>query len=169
MNPTIEALFDEPEKRYLQPDELNLLSQYVSSVPERIKIYRQLRDNEIQIMQPVADQLQKRFSQVPEASLKRSIQNGLLVLRYAAMAMLMDDPGSMTQRLQSWLPEIVAAYDTLMVDEALHQLLAQRLSSAFSAQQFALLSPALETAKQLLKGAPQVASKTSELPLIGVL
>lgn len=169
MNPTLEALFDEPEKRYLQPDELNRLSQYMSSVPERIKVYRQLRDSEIQIMQPVADQLQQRFSQVPEASLKRSIQNGLLVLRYAAMAMLMDDPDSMTQRLQSWLPEIVAAYDTLMVDEALHQLLAQHLSSAFTAQQFALLSPALEIAKQLLKAAPQVTPKTSKPPLIGVL
>ncbi|MGD1908291.1 MAG: hypothetical protein ACFB0C_20195 [Leptolyngbyaceae cyanobacterium] len=165
MNPTLETLFDEPEKRYLQSDELNLLSQYVSSVPERIKVYRQLRDSEVQVMQPVADQLQQRFSKVPEAALKRSIQNGLLVLRYAAMAMLMDDPSFMTKRLQSWLPEMVAAYDTLAVDEALHQLLAQRLSSSLTGQQFALISPALEVTQQLLKGT--VAS--NEPPLIGVL
>jgi hypothetical protein len=167
MNPTLETLFDEPEKRYLQPDELNLLSQYVSSVPERIKVYRQLRDGEVQIMQPVADQLQQRFSQVPEAALKRSIQNGILVLRYTAMAMLTDDSGLMTTRLQSWLSDIVAAYDTLAVDEALHQLLAERLASSLTAQQFALLSPALEIAKQMLKG--NSANTSNEPPLIGVL
>jgi hypothetical protein len=168
MNPTLEALFDEPEKRYLQPDELNVLSQYVSSMPERIKVYRQLRDDEVQTMQPVADQLQQRFTQVPEDSLKRSIQHGLLVLRYAAMAMLMDDPSFVTKRLQSWLPDMVAAYDTLAVDETLHQLLAQRLSSSLTAQQFALLSPALTVAKQLLRGGSPSAA-TSEPPLIGVL
>lgn len=168
MNPTLEALFDEPEKRYLQSDELNVLSQYVSSVPERIKTYRQLRDSEVQTLQPIADQLQQQFSEVPEAALKRSIQNGLLVLRYAAMAMLMDDPGLMTKRLQSWLPEMVTAFDTLAVDEALHQLLAQRLSSTLTAQQFALLSPALAMAKQLLKGAPST-PVASEAPLVGIL
>jgi hypothetical protein len=30
MNPTLNALFDEPEKRYLSADDLNLLSQYVA-------------------------------------------------------------------------------------------------------------------------------------------
>ncbi len=168
MNPALEALFDEPEKRYLQPDELNVLSQYVSSMPERIKTYRQLRDAEIQLMQPVADQLQQRFAQVSEDILKRSIQNGLLVLRYAAMAMLMDDPDFMNKRLQSWLPEMVAAFDTLAVDEALHELLAQRLSATLTAQQFALLSPALAVAKQLLRGAPSTPN-AAEAPLLGIL
>ncbi|MDA0267940.1 MAG: hypothetical protein O2890_08350 [Cyanobacteria bacterium] len=168
MNPTLEALFNEPEKRYLQPDELNVLSQYVSSVPERIQVYRQLRDSEVQTLQPVADQLQQRFSQVPEAILKRSIQHGLLVLRYAAMAMLIDDPSFLTKRLQPWLPEMVAAFDTLVVDEALHQLLAQRLSSTLTAQQFALLSPALVVAQQLLERAPST-NLAREAPLVGIL
>ncbi|MEB3268996.1 MAG: hypothetical protein VKJ09_10695, partial [Leptolyngbya sp.] len=128
MNPTLNALFDEPEKRYLDTDELNLLSHYVGSLPERITVYRQLRNDELTIMQAVADALQMQFAQASEDLLKRTLQNGMLALRYAAMALLMDDPAFVTKRLQTWLPEMVAAYGTRPMDEALHQLLEQQLT-----------------------------------------
>ena len=167
MNPTLNALFDEPEKRYLSADDLNLLSQYVGSLPERITVYRQLRTDEVAVMQPVADALQAQFPNVSEAMLKRALQNGMLALRYAAMAMLMEDPTFVTKRLQTWLPEMVAAYGTGDIDQTLHQLLQKQLAQRLTGEQWALLRPGLSAATALLD--PTAPPTESEAPLAGVL
>ena len=39
---------------------LSILSQYVSSIPERVRVYRTVRDQEVTIMQAVADTLQQQ-------------------------------------------------------------------------------------------------------------
>lgn len=161
MNPQLEALFDEPEKRYLQPEELNALSQYVSSLPERINLYRRLRSEEITLMQQVADTLQQQMAGEPEDLLKRSLKNGLLALRYAAMAMLTDDVDFVKKRMESWLPGMVEAYGTRAIDERLHQLIYEQLSGRFTPQQMALLSPGLVTARSLL--APQEIGTEADL------
>jgi len=68
MNPKLEALFDEPERAYLQTDELNALSQFVSSLPERITLYQRLRNEEVTLMQSVADACSSSF----RANLKKN-------------------------------------------------------------------------------------------------
>ncbi|MGF1522640.1 MAG: hypothetical protein ACFBSF_10025 [Leptolyngbyaceae cyanobacterium] len=159
MNSQIEGLFSEPEKAYLRPDELNTLSRFVSSLPERINFYRRLRDEELTLMQAIANALEQQFPQESEDRLKRSLQNGILLLRCAAMAMLTDDPSFVTKRLGTWLPEMVAAYDTEAIDNVLYQLIKQQLSEQFSAQQTALLFPGINTAQALLS-APEQAAET---------
>lgn len=150
MNPKLEALFDEPEKAYLQAEELNALSQFVSSLPDRINLYRRLRNEEVTLMQTVADALQQKFPQESEEKLKRSLQNGILMVRYAAMAMLSDDAEMVTKRLQSWLPDLVEAYDTKAIDLALYQLIKEQFSGRFSAAQMTLLTPGIEAAERLI-------------------
>ncbi|RZM78594.1 hypothetical protein [Leptolyngbya iicbica] len=152
MNPKLEALFDEPEKGYLQADELNALSQFVSSLPERINFYQRLRNEEVTLMQSVADALQKQFPQESEEKLKRSLQNGILMVRYAAMAMLTDDIDMVTKRLEGWLPEIVEAYNTQAIDIALYQLIKTQFAGRFSPAQMALLTPGLDAAERLIAG-----------------
>ena len=161
MNPKLEALFDEPEKGYLQADELNALSQFVSSLPERISFYQRLRNEEVTLMQSVADALQQKFSQVSEEKLKRSLQNGILMVRYAAMAMLTDDIDMVTKRLESWLPEIVEAYDTKAIDIALYQLIKTQFAGRFSPAQMALLTPGLDAAERLITGG-QLTAESAE-------
>lgn len=152
MNPKLEGLFDEPENAYLKPDELNELSQFVSSLPERINFYRRLRNEEISLMQPVADQLQEKFPNESEEKLKRSVQNAILMVRYAAMAMLTDDPEMVTKRLESWLPDMVAAYDTQAIDQTLYQLIRKQFAGRFGAEQMALITPGLDAAQALIGG-----------------
>lgn len=170
MNPKLEALFDEPESGYLKPEELNTLSQFVSSLPERINVYRRLRNEEITLMQSVADAMEKRFPQESEDKLKRSLQNAILMVRYAAMAMLTDDPEIVTQRLESWLPDIVEAYDTKAIDQALYQLIREQFAGRFSPEQMALITPGLDAAEALISGQPAMnddADITSE-SLVGL-
>lgn len=146
----LDILFGEPQKAYLRPEDLNLLSQFVSSLPERINFYRRLRNEEATLLQAVADSLQQQFPEEPEGRLKRSLQNGVLILRHAAMAMLMDDPDFVARRLASWLPEVAQGYGTESIDRALGQLIKQHFAGRFSPQQLSLLFPGIDAALNLL-------------------
>lgn len=152
MHQHLETLFDEAENRYLKPEELKLLSQYVESLPQRMETYRLLRDQEIELMQQVADQLQTALPQEKTEALERSIKNALLMLRYCAMAMLLNDESFVAERLLGWLSRTMQAYDSQKIDATLYRLLNQRLTQVFSPQQMSLLSPPLLLAqKSLLK------------------
>src|SRR6478672_454670 len=147
MHQQLESLFDEAENRYLKPEELGVLSQYVDSLPQRLETYRQLRDQELALMQQVADQLQAVMPQESIETLERSIKNALLVLRYCAMAMLLNDTSFVQNRLLNWLSRTVQTYNTQAVDMALYRLLNQRLTQVFNPQQLSLLKPSLALAQ----------------------
>ncbi len=150
MHKQIEALFEDAESRYLMPEELNVLSQYVDSVPNRLDVYCTLRDHEIQIMQPIADQLQAEFPQVPVDKLERSIKNGLLALRYCAMAMLLNDESFVRDRIRGWLDQTSKVYDTQAIDASLYRQLSQQLSQRLPPQQAALIQPLVKVVQDLL-------------------
>lgn len=162
MNPMLDALFHEPQKAYLGTEDLSKLSQFVSSLPERINFYRRLRNEEVVLMQSVADSLQQQFPQESELRLKRSLQNGILVLRCAAMAMLMDDAAFSAQRLSSWLPGIVEGHGTQTIDSVLYPLMKQQFSGRFTPEQMALLSPGIDAASALLSTSPDEAPLPDE-------
>lgn len=168
MNSKLEALFNEPEKRYLNSNELGALSQYISSVPERLNVYRQLRDKEVQLLQPVVDTIQQQMPDVAESTLERSVQNMMLILRYSAMAMLVDDLEFMDKRLQGWLPEMVKAFGTQTINQKLFELLNQKLAQALSPQQLNLLKPNLDRAQALMNSSRETVDSVSA-PLAGIL
>ncbi|TVQ13533.1 MAG: hypothetical protein EA368_02055 [Leptolyngbya sp. DLM2.Bin27] len=145
----LDTLFDAPDKQYLDANDLSTLSQYVSSLPERMVVYRTLRDQEVAIMQPIADALEQQGGH-SEALVERSVRNGLMIVRYVAMAMLLDDEAFIEDRLQGWLSEMVKAYETQAVDQQLFQLLNRQLSKLFTPAQVNLLKPSLEQAQRLM-------------------
>ncbi|HIK14149.1 MAG TPA: hypothetical protein IGS53_02430 [Leptolyngbyaceae cyanobacterium M33_DOE_097] len=150
MDSQLETLFDEAESRYLKSEELQVLNQYVSSLPARIDAYRTLRDRELEIMQWVADQLQVALPNERLENLERSIKNALLVLRYCAMGVLLNDEKFVQDKLQGWVTQAVQVFNTYAIDTALFRLLDQRLASVMSPQQVALLTPQLNQAKAIL-------------------
>jgi len=155
MHPQIETIFDEAENRYLKPEELSVLGEYVGSLPGRLETYRLLRDQEIDIMQKVADQLQLEFTQVKIEQLERSIKNALLVLRYCAMGMLLNDEAFVENQLVGWLAQVMKAYDTHAIDQALYRLLDQSLRQTLSPTQINHLHPMLTLATNKLLGLEQ--------------
>jgi hypothetical protein len=150
MHPQIDALFDEAESRYLKPEELNIISQFVESLPERLAAYRTLRDQELTVMQQVADQLQAQMPKEKVEILERSIKHALLMLRYCAMAMLVNDQDLIKERFLQWLSQTNQIYDTQKVDALLYQLLNQRLSQTLSPSHLNLLQPMLTLAQNTL-------------------
>jgi hypothetical protein len=158
MHPAIEAMFDEAENRYLKPDELTVLTTYVESLPERLNAYRFLRDQELSIMQNVADQLEGRCPGESQQTLERCLKNALLVMRYAAMAMLLNDSEFLTNRVVAWLEETNAVYQTQSVDTALYQLLNHRLGEILNKEQLMLLRPHLTVAEKAVVMPPKAAA-----------
>ena len=122
MHPQIETIFDEAEHRYLKPEELGVINQYVNSLPERLDTYRMLRDRELEIMQQVADQLEAALPNETVENLERSLKNALLLLRYSAMGMLLNDEAFVQSRLLSWLMTTISIHNTQAIDTALFPL-----------------------------------------------
>lgn len=160
MHPQIEALFDEAESRYLKPEELGLLNEYVSSLPTRLMAYRTLRDRELEVMQPVADQLQREMPQEKIENLERAIKNALLTLRYCAMGMLLNDETFVKERLAGWLGGTMSLYNSQAINTTLYRHIHQRLSEVLGGQATSLLTPHLLIAQTLLhESTPQSVAK----------
>lgn len=158
MHPQIADIFDEAENRYLKPEELKLISQYVASIPERLDTYRNLRDRELEIMQAVADQLQADLPQEPEEALERCLKNALLMLRYCALSLLLNDETLVEQRFLDWVRPLAKAYDTKSIDAKLYRMLNQQLTKVLTAKQMSYLSPSLSLAQEALLSQPAAAT-----------
>lgn len=150
MHSQIETLFDEAESRYLKPEELQVLSQYVDSLPARLMTYRNLRDRELEIMQQVADQLQAELPEATIENLERAIKNALLTLRYCAMGLLLNDETFVKERLMSWLGGTMSLYNSGTINTVLYRLMHQQLSTVLGPQPMSLLTPHLIMAQTLI-------------------
>ncbi|NJO43263.1 MAG: hypothetical protein HC769_27975 [Cyanobacteria bacterium CRU_2_1] len=150
MHPQITEIFNDAENRYLKPEELRFVTQYVSSLPERLDAYRNLRDRELEIMQWVADQLQAQMPQEKVETLERCIKNALLMLRYCAMGMLLNDEAFVKDRFLSWVSQTVKVYNTEAIDAALYHLLNQRLNQTLGSKSMSLLQPILSMVQNTL-------------------
>jgi Phycobilisome protein len=146
MNPQFSALFEEGENRYLASNELGFISTYVSSLPDRLEAYRSLRDQEMDILQTVANHLAAELAQVPQADLERSLKSAVLLLRSCAMAMLVDDPEIVKERFLAWAKPLSETYNLHAIDAVVYRLLIQRLTQVLGAKPMALLNPFLAIA-----------------------
>jgi len=149
MHPQIEDIFDNADSRYLKTEELRLVAQYASSIPERLAAYRSLRDCELEVMQWVANQLQAEMPQEPETMLERSITNALLMLRHCGMAVLLHQDSIVRERFLNWVKPTIEVYNTQAIDARLYHLLNQRLEQNLG-KHMALLSPTLLMAQNEL-------------------
>lgn len=140
----------QPDKTYLSAQEMGSLGKYVASLSDRIRAYRQLREWEVNLIQELVDRLPVDVQQ-NAATLEQSIKQTILILRYAALGMLVDDVNLGRRRLEGWLPTMVEVYQTQAIDALLQRSLTQQLPRLLTDSQFALLKPALESAQQLLQ------------------
>jgi hypothetical protein len=76
-------------------------------------------------------------------NLKRSIKNGLLMLRCCAMAMLVNDEGLIRDRFLVWAIPMTTVYESHLVDTTLYRLMNHRLNQVLDVERMALLMPML--------------------------
>jgi len=122
----------------------------VSSLPDRLNLYKLIRDREIDILQSVADQVPTELPNVTLEDLELGIKNLVLVLRYSSMAMLLNDENFLKERLLNWLAGIMSMRDLRRLNDTLYKLLNQALKQQFSRSQLALIQPLITTAQVTL-------------------
>ncbi|MCT7950638.1 phycobilisome protein [Ancylothrix sp. C2] len=150
MHPKIETLIEEAETRYLKPEEIEAFKQYAINIAQSLKTYEFLRENEVKIFQPIADQLVAAFPQVPQETLERSLKHWVLVLRYSAMAMLTNDAQYLETNLLDWLKGLVQTHQSMEIETKLYQLLQNQLKTLMAPPALALLQPFLSKSKTML-------------------
>lgn len=150
MYPALEAIIHQAEDHYLQSDELTDFSSHISSLRERLETYELIRDHEILIFQAVADKMLENFPQEKPQQVERSLKHWLLITRYCAMAMLLNNHEFLERRLLEWLTDIVSAYELQLIQNTLFQLLANELEKVLSENQVEYIQPFLEQAKTTL-------------------
>lgn len=156
MHPNIQTLLYGAEARYLKPGEIEAYKSYTSSLARRLETYELLRDSEINIFQPIADQLLKAYPQ-QQQMVEKSLKNWLSVVRYCAMAMLQDNPEFLQRRVLEWLTDTVQAHQTRAIDTSLYKLLQAQMSQILAKEQLTLLQPFLAQAAATLLCAEDLA------------
>jgi hypothetical protein len=126
------------------------MESYISSLPDRLQLYKLIRDREIDILQAVANQVPAELANVTDEELESGIKNLILVLRYSSMAMLLNDENFLKQRLLNWLEGIMSMRDMRRLNETLYKLLNQELKKQFSSTQLLLIQPLITAAQVTL-------------------
>ncbi|MEG4325546.1 phycobilisome protein [Microcoleus sp. herbarium5] len=150
MHPEIEALLDQAENRFLKGEELIAFKRQAVTLVQRLKIYEFLREKEASIFQPVANKVQETFPDEKQETLERSLKHWVLVLRYCAMAMLLNDQNFLEQRLVDWLSGIVEAHQTQKIEATVCNLLQTRIKELLSEQARAILQPFFDQAQSII-------------------
>jgi Phycobilisome protein len=147
MNAELKAIIEQAQDRYLKADDLLALESFISSLPERLSLYRTLRDREISILQLVANQLEAEIPNAEIKQLETAIKYLSLLHRYSAMAMLMQDRDLVDRRLLKWLGQVASLQETQSLDQTMFRLFNQVLNKELSHSQIELLNPFLTQAK----------------------
>jgi hypothetical protein len=123
----------------------------MSSLKERTRLYRTIRDEEITWMQPIADELEQCFPTEQIDRLENSLRNAMLSLRHGAMAMLMDDPTYLEVHFLTWFQESIKIHGTSDLDSHIHSALRKQLSQVLNTSQMSLLTPFLREIESSFK------------------
>jgi hypothetical protein len=150
MHTDLTNFFHRSQHHYLPDEDIAVFKQHTDSLAKRLEVYEMLRDQEISLFQAVADQLEAEFAQENPRVLERALKHWLTVMRYCAMAMLMNNHEYLQHRLLEWLTDIVQAHNLLAIEQSLYEFLQAKLSEVLTADQLALLNPFLEQAKTAL-------------------
>lgn len=147
MQKDFETLFYEAEDHYLPTADLNTLKNSADSLKQRLEIYRVLRDHEVPIFQFVADNLVESFPNENNQRLEKGLKHWMSVMRYAAMAMLLNNPDYFRHRILEWLTDIIQAQEMVTIEHHIFENLKQGLEEMLSPEQIQLLNLFLEQAR----------------------
>lgn len=163
MHSDIQTILYQAEEHYLKGQEITFFQISTSSLAKRLETYKCLRDREIAIFQPIAEELVRVYSHENPQVLEKALKHWLAVMRYSAMAMLLNNPEYLESRILEWLSEMVQAHQMQSVENTICDLLLSRLEKVLSQQQLALLQPFLEQAQTTLLGEQMLS--TEQIPM----
>ena len=141
MHQKLYNLCRQAEEEYMTHLGITAFNINIKKLRQNVEIYEFLRDNEIKIFQPIADELEKAFPQEDPQVLEMAITHWLGIMRYCAMAVLGDNPDYLKYRILEWLTEQIKAHQIDEIEDKIYQLLKQQLQQSLTPQQIKNLQP----------------------------
>ncbi len=163
MQSDIKAILYKAEEHYLQKPEILDFRNSVASLAERLETYKSLRDKEIKIFQPIAEELVRAYPEENPKLLEKALKHWLAIMRYSAMAMLLNNPEYLERQILDWLTEMVQAHQMQSLENTIYDSLLSRLEKVLSQKQLLLIHPFLEQAQTNLLGEQDLS--TEKIPM----
>ena len=140
--------------RYASDAELEFLVAYAKTFPMRFKTYKTIQGLEDEIVQQASSTLQARHPQVflqgGENLAVKWKRDTMRVLRYSAVAMLMDDPTTLRERFLLWFQTIMRAFGAQKSCDATYEIMQQIVKQKLQPDEAMLFCPILELNRQTL-------------------
>jgi hypothetical protein len=150
MHPQLTNLLHEAENHYLDLADLERFQLHIDGLSNSLTVYNLIQKDEIRIFQNVADRLIKDFNQTEESAIELAVCNWITILRYCAIAMVLNHHDFLEIRLLESLKDLVAVRQITVIEARLHELLVEQLSQILTPKQLSLLNPFLEIANNTL-------------------
>jgi hypothetical protein len=140
--------------RYASDAELEFLVTYAKTFPMRFKTYQTIQGLEDAIVQQASSTLQARHPQVflqgGENLAVKWKRDTMRVLRYSAVAMLMDDPTTLRECFLLWFQTIMRAFGAQKSCDATYEIMQQVVKQKLQPDEALLFCPILELNRQTL-------------------
>lgn len=143
----IDSILYKAEAEYLEQQDLANFKGQIFALEKRLQVYEIISSKETEIFQSIATRLANNPDEPDKIRL--GLKHWLMVMRYCAMAMLLDNPDYLKYRLE-WLSEQVEAYQTKAIEQKIFELLQKRFQKVLDSEQLSILKPYLEQTRNAL-------------------
>ena len=144
----------ETEGRYATDGELQFFSDYTQSFSLRMQTYQKLKTAEAQIIQEVQAKMQALdptlFQGSKEDVTKKWKCDTIRVMRYSAMAMLLNDPDLLRERLLFWMETVMRAFGAQRSCDVTYSVMQEVVKAHLTPLEASLLCPILELNRRSL-------------------
>lgn len=142
--------------RYATDEELQFLSDYLQSFDLRLSAYTRLQGAEATIIQQVQTKLRSLdptlLQNGSEDLTAKWRRDTIRVLRYSAVAMLLNDADWLRDRLLYWMQTVMKAFGAQRSCDATYQLMQEVVRQHLTPPEARLFCPILELNRALLGG-----------------
>ena len=144
----LEKLSMDADGRFATDEELAFVDAYVQSFSLRVQTYQTLQLVESAIVQQVEAKMRAidpmLFHSGKEDVSAKWKRDTVRVLRYSAIAMLMDDPETLRERFLLWFQSIMRAFGAEKSCNATYEVMQQVVKQHLTPQQASMFCPILE-------------------------
>ena len=82
--------------------------------------------------------------------LEQALKHWMSVMRYGAMAMLLNNPDYFRHRLLEWLTDVIHAQEMIVIETYIFENLVKGLEEILTMEKMVILTPFLKQAKMML-------------------
>lgn len=150
----LQKLSCETEGRYATDEELWFIVDYLRTYRLRLETYQKIQTMEATIVQQVYTKMRSSdpslFMSGEEDVSGKWKRDTIRVLRYSAIAMLLNDSDMLRERLLFWMQSIMKAFGAQQSCRVTYEVMQDVVRQALPAEQARMLCPILEINRQLL-------------------